>query len=895
VCGISGFFGPRDPALLHAMTDAQRHRGPDDDGYLETDAASLGFRRLSIIDVAHGQQPIAVDDGRLQIVYNGEVYNFRELRVELEALGHRFDTHCDTEVVLHAYQEWGVASFPRLNGMWGLALLDSRGPRPRLILCRDHFGIKPLHFARSGGRVLFASEIKAILQDPAFERRVDEQSMYEYLAHGAFDHKSHATFFTGISQVPAASYVVVDDGGIDTTTYWTPVLDESGSPEPAAFREVFDRAVARRLVSDVPVGICLSGGLDSSSICGVMARQLADHLPDAASLGDRLKTFSAVFPGDPIDETRYIDAVLRRTGADNARVEPTSEDFLRELEAWVWHVEQPMVSSAPFAMWMVTRRAAEDVTVVLDGQGGDELLAGYDHYPYVYVRQLFHERRWRDFAREAWRSRDIYGPLARRRLRDRRLNVDVRPMLQRAFTSGRRGPVDDREQNHLKRRLLQDFLVWSLPPLLRYEDRCSMAHSLEARLPFLDQELVDYVLRLPADAIIRNGWNRRVLRDGLRDVLPDIVARRRKKIGFTTPEFRWYRRQRAALQSLLRSPRFTSRPYWHAAQVAEGFRAACAGESTESMFFWRVINAEIWLRIFFDDSAVALDGSSYSAGFARRGDEMVARSSEDARRIHDSCRPTFGRHLFLQLPDGRIVARVPLRSKVLVGGDDLHAEIHRLLAELRDRGVALRDGDVLLVSEKALAITQGRSLPVDEVNVRPLARVLSRFVSRVPTGIGIGHPATMQLAIEEAGVPRILLAAVAAAATRPFGVRGMFYRVAGSGVNAIDGPSHLNLPPYDRYAIKGPEDPHGAAAGLAAQLSAEFACTVSVAVIDASDLTATVLGSSEGVDRDTVLGSVADNPLGQTDEATPFGLLREIHPGADRGAAVTAAASAAGR
>ena len=879
MCGISGFFGPRDSALLRAMTDAQCHRGPNDDGYLETDAASLGFRRLSIIDVARGQQPVAVDGGALQMVYNGEVYNFRELRRELEGIGHHFQTHCDTEVVLHAYQEWGTAAFPRFNGMWGLALLDSRSGRPQLILCRDHFGIKPLHFALSGDRVLFASEIKSILQDPSFTRRVDEQSMYEYLAHGAFDHKSHATFFEGISQVPAAAYVVIDGGEITTTTYWTPVLDELGSADPVAFREVFERAVARRLVSDVPVGICLSGGLDSSSICGVMAAQLADQIPDAASLGDRLKTFSAVFPGDRIDESHYIDAVLEKTGADNARVEPTSVDFVRELEAWVWHVEQPMVSSAPFAMWMVTRRAAEDVTVVLDGQGGDELLAGYDHYPFVYVRQLLRERRWRDFAREAVRSRDIYMPLVRRRLRERRLNVDLRPMLRSEFVSGRRAPVDDRVQDNLKRRLLQDFLVWSLPPLLRYEDRCSMAHSLEARLPFLDQELVDYILRLPTDAIIRDGWNRRVLRDGLADVLPASVRNRRKKIGFTTPEFRWYRRQRATLQSLLRSPRFRARPYWHAAAVAEGFRAACAGEIAESMFFWRVINAEIWLRIFFDDAATGLDESSYNAGFARRGDAMVARSADDARPVHDAARATFGRHIFTQLNDGRILARVPLRSRVLMGGDSLLDELRLRLLELRDRGVALRDGDTVLVSEKALAITQGRSFPVDQMQVQPSARVLSRFVSRVPTGIGIGHPATMQLAIDEAGLPRILLAAAAAAVTRPLGMRGVFYRVAGSGVNAIDGPSHLNLPPFDHYAIKAPEDPDGAARQLAVALSAEFECSVAVAVIDANDLAAAVLGSSDGVDRPTVLAAVADNPLGQTDEATPFGLMREIRGG----------------
>jgi asparagine synthase (glutamine-hydrolysing) len=300
------------------------------------------------------------------------------------------------------------------------------------------------------------------------------------------------------------------------------------------------------------------------------------------------------------------------------------------------------------------------------------------------------------------------------------------------------------------------------------------------------------------------------------------------------------------------------------------------------MFFWRVINAEIWLRIFFDDKAMRIDDASYDAGFARRGDEMVARSGDDARRIFDACRAGFGRHLFTRLADGRIVARVPLRSKVLVGGDDLLAELRHSLHELGERGVPLAEGDTLLVSEKALAITQGRSLPVDEVRVSPLARGLARFVSRVPTGIGIGHPATMQLAIEEAGVPRILLAAAAAAVTRPLRMRGVFYRVAGAGVNAIDGPSHLNLPPYDHYAIKGPEDPDGAARDLAAALSSDAGCSIEVAVIDANDLTASVLGSSGGADRATVLAAVADNPLGQTDEATPFGLMREVRASSGR-------------
>lgn len=599
MCGIDGFFGPPHRPLLEAMTAVQVHRGPDDLGFLETDRASLGFRRLSIIDLEHGNQPMTTDDGLVHLVYNGEVYNFRELRAELEPLGHRFRTTSDSEVVLHAYAEWGTDCFARFNGMWGIALLDQRGPEPRLVLCRDHFGIKPLYYARSGARTLFASEIKAILQDPEFPCRVDEQALYDYLADGLFEH-TEGTFFEGVTRVPPGAFVVIDESGARVERYWEPVLAEDGIDDPTAFRALFERAVERRLVADVPVGVCLSGGLDSSPICAVMARQLEAHVPDAASLGDRLKTFSAVFPGDPIDESRYIDAVIAETGASNERVEPTSRDLVAEIEPWIWHIEEPTISSAPFAMWMVMRLARQHVKVVLDGQGGDELLAGYDHYPYVYLRELLRRRRWPTFVREAWGFRDVLLPLIRRRLWERSRRVGVQELLDPAFARGRARPRERWIVDDLKRRLLQDFWTYSLPPLLRYEDRMSMAHSLEARLPFLDQELVEAILRMPTRAIMGQGWNRRILREGLRDVLPEAIYRRRKKIGFTTPEFRWFRRERAFIEDLMRSESFAARGYWNAPAVAEAFARACDGKSEENLFFWRTIATEVWLRTFFD-------------------------------------------------------------------------------------------------------------------------------------------------------------------------------------------------------------------------------------------------------------------------------------------------------
>ncbi len=875
MCGITGFWGPPDRALLEGMTLSLRHRGPDDDGFFEDATASLGFRRLSIIDLEHGAQPMSMDGGKLQIVYNGEVYNFRELRAELEPLGHVFQTTCDTEVVLHAYAEWGTDCFRRFNGMWGLAILDERAEDPRLVLARDHFGIKPLFYARHRGRVVFASEIKAILQDETFPREVDEQQMYEYLRFGLFDHND-GTFFRGIRQVPAAAFAVIEGSTISEATYWTPRLSEDGDASPETFRAMFERAVQRRLIADVPVGICLSGGLDSSSICTVMAQQLHDHVRDTESLGDRLKTFSAVFPGDRIDESSYIKSVLKVTGADNSEVQPTDQDFIRELEAWVWHMEEPMVSSAPFAMWMVMRLARRQVTVTLDGQAGDELLAGYDHYPYVLLRQLLRERRYAEFAREAWLLRDIVTPLVRRRLRERGQRVDVGAMLSPSFTRGRKPPADDRVADDLKRRLLQDFRTYSLPPLLRYEDRASMAHSLEARLPYLDQELVDYILTLPRTAIIHNGWTRAIVRHALHGVLPRKVEARRKKIGFTTPEFRWYRRQRAVLQSLMRSPSFRARPYWKAAAVAENFRRACAGEVEESMFFWRAVNAEVWLRVYIDGSTRSLDKNSYEGGFVRRGDRATAKTLANGEALLDGARLNWGRHLFLE-DKGRIWARFPLRSTLIKPGDDLLEAISGSLERLRGDGVEVEDGDVLLVSEKALAISQGRSYPIDDIPVSRTARVLSRYVSHEPTGVGLAHPTTMQLAIDEAGAGRILLAAAAAAATKPLGMRGVFYRVAGHGVNAIDGPSSLNLPPYDKWATKSPVDPSGAALHIAADLRQRTGRRVGVAIIDANDMAAEVF-ASVGVEGEAVLAMIADNPLGQSDEQTPFGLVRRVAP-----------------
>jgi len=527
-------------------------------------------------------------------------------------------------VALRAYEAWGTDAFARLNGMWALAILDQRGSTPRLVLCRDHFGIKPLYWTRSGERLLFSSEIKGLLQDASVKPEPNEQRIYEYLVAGLHDH-DRDTFFAGVHQLAPASFAVMEGGELREEAYWEPHLSTSGDASPARFRELFERSVERRLVADVPVGTCLSGGLDSSSIVMVMNQQLREHVPDAASMGDRLKTFSAIFDNDPIDEREYIAHVLEATDAEGNFVRPSSAEFVEELPRVVWYADEPMVSTGPYAQWCVMRLAAGKVKVLLDGQGGDELLAGYTPYQVVYLRELLRRRRFGEFAHEAWRARDILWPMLRRRLRERGGAIDPRSLLRPDFRRRVRRPVDRRVSDDLKLRLVQDMTVYSLPSLLRYDDRNSMAHSVESRVPFLDPELVDYVLTLPPGTIIRNGWSRAIFRDAMKGLLPEKIRLRRWKVGFTTPEMRWIRAERAFFEELVASASFASRPYWDANAVLAAFRDALDGRATESLFFWRAINVEVWLRVFFDR-----DGRSDPGGTPRSLADPRGSTSEPA-------------------------------------------------------------------------------------------------------------------------------------------------------------------------------------------------------------------------------------------------------------------------
>ena len=863
MCGIFGFVGDTDARLLERMGAVLIHRGPDDAGALELPWVSLGHRRLSIIDVAGGHQPMANEDQSIWLVFNGEIYNYRALRIELVSMGHTFRTNSDTEVVLHSYEEFGVECFKRFNGMWAVALADLGNHK--VVLARDHFGIKPLYYARTHERVLFASEIKALLEDPSLEARADDQIVYEYLVHGLHDHLRE-TFFQGIYRVMPATYVEIDasanlPGTEVSGVYWKPSLDETGNGDPHEFARLFRKAVERRLVSEVPVGSCLSGGLDSTAIVCFMRDLLKERVPDSASMGGRLKTISAVFDKDPIDEREYISTAIDATGAEPTYVRPQSASFADELMDLVWHQEEPFVSTGPYAQWCVMREARKNVTVLLDGQGGDELLAGYVPYHFVYLRQLWRQRKVGAMVKEAWAARDIMFPFIMRRLRQRKKRLPMKSLLRSDFVERSKEPASGPSQDNLKLRLLQDLTAYSLPALLRYEDRNSMAFSIESRIPYLDQELVEWILHLPSEAIIHNGWSRNILREGLDGIIPDKIRKRRWKVGFTTPEMRWLKALRSTFTSLYQSPAFQSRPYWQGDKVAQAFRSACEGKVEDSMFFWRAANVELWLRAFVDARGRP------SSDLADIGDRVATRLSKtgDVAKLVEAYRPNHGKHL-LAAVGSTIYARIPIETEVIRSGDPLVSLVAKSVSR------HLREGDVVAIAEKPVAISQGRSYPVGEIKTSWLASVLSRAVTRTPHGIGLGMPQTMQLALDEVGVSRVILASVLTAGARLLGIRGVFYRIAGQAVESIDGPTRNTLPPYDREASLGPRNPSQFAEDVARALGG----AAGVAVVDANDLSARVIGCSSGVDTKLVETLMRDNPMGQGHEQTPISILRAV-------------------
>lgn len=669
MCGITGVVNLREDGEASAIgpvTAVLRHRGPDDEGYVLLDSVSgryaafggpdtmpelrlpllesagdspwdvmLGHRRLSIIDLsAAGHGPMSYSDGQFWITYNGEVYNYLELRDELEGKGYSFHTATDTEVILAAYAEWGADCLRRFNGMWAFAMWNAR---ERLLFCaRDRFGIKPFHYYWDGRLFAFASEIKALLAHPAISSRLNEAILYDYLALGSLDHTDE-TFFEGLRRLPAAHYLLfaLDRGTLEIQRWWDVHVNRSLNGSrltndrdfAAQFRELLTDAVRLRLRSDVPIGTCLSGGLDSSSIVGLAnGLMLEEGAVPRELVGERQKTFSACFDDSAIDERPYIQQVIAHTGVEPNLVFPQGKGGLwGELERLVWHQEEPFGSTSIYSQWNVMRLARQrGVTVLLDGQGGDELLAGYHHYLGPCLAQKMRAQGlWAMLqsgqAASAATGRSIafllglglYNNLPRAvqravlKLGDTRFRTNptvsesmLAPSFARRFAERRLAQGKHLGYHNLAERLYQDVFVHSLPALLRYEDRNSMAFSLEARVPFLDYRLVESCFSMPTSQRIHDGWTKWVLRQAMEGVLPEQVRWRRSKLGFATPERRWLQEGARWIRQFFNHGEILSAPYLHAKAIRR-LQSLPDNGLVNIPGLWRMMNLEMWLRTFW--------------------------------------------------------------------------------------------------------------------------------------------------------------------------------------------------------------------------------------------------------------------------------------------------------
>jgi asparagine synthase (glutamine-hydrolysing) len=626
MCGICGelrFDGaPVSAGRLIAMRDQIAHRGPDSDGVYLTPggACGLGFRRLRIIDLTpNASQPMANEDGAVQVVFNGEIYNFRTLREGLVARGHVFRSHSDTETIVHLYEERGRDCIADLEGMFAIAIWDARANR--LVLARDRAGKKPLFYYRSARLMAFASEMKSFFGHPDIAMDLDPEAVPYYFIHGYAP--GPATFYKQVRQLdPATVMTVEQDGRTTSRRYWQLAFQPASEVRPLTveqaadgLRERLTRAVERRLVSDVPLGAFLSGGLDSTIIVGLMSRLMSEPV----------KTFSIGFEDDPAyDETAYAQVAARRFRTDHTefRVAPSALDLIDTL---IWHHDGPFGDSSALPTYIVSKLARAHVTVALTGDGGDELFAGYRRFraalrserlPRLAAaagRALFsslptpaHERHWLAEAQRFFRATTL--PL------DERVTMwnafffdDVEDLLRRDFVAALR-PIETLHHlerarvpmdgwSTLSRLLYANFTSYLADDLLVKTDRCTMANALEARSPFLDRELVEYAAALPDRLKLDGRRTKAILRDTFRDLVPPEIERR-GKMGFGVPLGTWLRGNlREYMRDLLLAPDARYRDMLSGAFVEGVVRRHLSGDANLGQPLWSLICFERWLQL----------------------------------------------------------------------------------------------------------------------------------------------------------------------------------------------------------------------------------------------------------------------------------------------------------
>ncbi len=614
MCGIfgainrAGFFEGSDFDRFVALTNLVAYRGPDDCGHLPltlkpTDSRRerlfdvfLGNRRLSIIDLSSsGHMPMSDGKG-CWITYNGEIFNYLELRRELEARGHTFKTGTDTEVILHVYSEYGDSGFDRLNGMWAFAIVDSRARK--VVLSRDRFSIKPLYLFKSNGELYFGSEIKQLLPLlPALE--LNAGAMTAYLAQGLLDHDVE-TFFRGITRVQPGTNVIIslDSDTIEERKYWR--FEATGSTSASSkdlieeFRALFFDSVRIRLRSDVKVGVLLSGGLDSSAVTTAV-RQVC---------GEQLQTYSIVSEHEAYDERHFIE-IMCEAGVPNRKVTFRVGDVLDCLERVLYYSDEPVAEFSVIAQYQLFAaiKNDSDVTVLLSGQGGDETLLGYLKFFFFHVQLLLKAGKYLDAMELLAGSALHRTAVTQFRMSEARryLQHDRRGIWQAMLRDSQRAPVW--QCGDIRSRQIADVCHYSVPALTHYEDRNSGAHSLEVRHPFLDHRLVNFVVNLPTELKIHRGWTKYILRAALPE-MPAALRWRRDKQGFLVPEQLWLRRELVpVIQRRFRGSTLAELDILNDKKFLQYYDRFLTGNSIASSDIARVLIAEIWAGQVFQSGA----------------------------------------------------------------------------------------------------------------------------------------------------------------------------------------------------------------------------------------------------------------------------------------------------
>jgi asparagine synthase (glutamine-hydrolysing) len=649
MCGIAGIVAvdrldEDAPARAVRMRDVITHRGPDEAGLHVDERAALAHRRLSIVDLSTGQQPLSNEDGSVWVVFNGEIYNHREVRAELESCGHLYRTRSDTETIVHAYEQWGDECVHRFRGMFGFALWDA--PRRRLLLVRDRLGIKPVYWTRTRDALLFGSEIKAILASDLIDPRPNYDVLPEVLSTRYTS--GSETLFTGVHKLLPGHLLVFERGEIRIRQYWDlperPAdllarrTDDQGAGARrtsvagqrdvvARFRELLEESVRLRLMSDVPLGMFLSGGIDSSAVAALMAPMI-----------DRpLQTFSVAFKDRAFNELEYAREVARAIKADSHEIVIDDRDFFAALPTLVWHEDEPIAHPSSVPLYFVSKLARRHVTVVLTGEGSDELLAGYGKYPRVafnwragtvYERLLPQAIRGsiarsvvsrlpRRLARYATRSflgmdrsaeSMCFDNFAAIRLADQQqlLSPEFRDTATRDHAYGASlGYFNTRNgASTLLDRLLYADIKTYLVELLMKQDQMSMATSIESRVPFLDHKLVEYAATLP-DTWKLQGWTtKRVLREAMKGLLPESILNR-PKMGFPVPFAHWTRGAwNTVARDVLLDRRARERGVLDPAAVDRLLQDHAAGRTEGGDRLWALLNLELWHRTFIDREGV---------------------------------------------------------------------------------------------------------------------------------------------------------------------------------------------------------------------------------------------------------------------------------------------------